>query len=50
MGDKHFGIDTKKLSSYAKEIKTAIDIGVEVAVVIGGGNILEVFKLRSGFR
>ena len=39
MGDKHFGIDTKKLSSYAKEIKTAIDIGVEVAVVIGGGNI-----------
>jgi len=39
MGDQHFGIDTKKLSSYAKEIKTAIDIGVEVAVVIGGGNI-----------
>ena len=39
MGDKKFGIDTKKLSSYANEIKTAIDLGVEVAVVIGGGNI-----------
>ena len=39
MGDKQFGIDTEKLSSYANEIKTAIDFGVEVAVVIGGGNI-----------
>jgi uridylate kinase len=39
MGDKQFGIDTEKLSSYANEIKTAIDYGVEVAVVIGGGNI-----------
>ena len=39
MGDKKFGIDTKKLSSYANEIKTAIDLGVELAVVIGGGNI-----------
>jgi len=39
MGDQKFGIDTKKLSSYADEIKTAIDLGVELAVVIGGGNI-----------
>ena len=39
MGDKQFGIDTEKLSSYANEIKTAVDFGVEVAVVIGGGNI-----------
>tara|TARA_Y100000813_G_scaffold59880_1_gene42307 strand:- start:12128 stop:12835 length:708 start_codon:yes stop_codon:yes gene_type:complete len=39
MGDQKFGIDTKKLSSYANEIKTAIDLGVELAVVIGGGNI-----------
>ena len=39
MGDKQFGIDTKKLSAYANEIKTAVDFGVEVAVVIGGGNI-----------
>jgi len=39
MGEKQFGIDTEKLSSYAKEIKSAVDLGVEVAVVIGGGNI-----------
>ncbi len=39
MGDKQFGIDTEKLSAYANEIKAAVDFGVEVAVVIGGGNI-----------
>ena len=39
MGDKQFGIDTEKLSAYANEIKTAVDFGVKVAVVIGGGNI-----------
>jgi len=39
MGSKQFGIDTEKLSSYALEIKEAVDAGVEVAVVIGGGNI-----------
>ena len=39
VGEKQFGIDTKKLSSYANEIKNAVDLGVELAVVIGGGNI-----------
>jgi len=39
MGDKQFGIDTTKLTSYANEIKSVVDLGVEVAVVIGGGNI-----------
>ena len=39
MGDKQFGIDTEKLTSYANEIKNVVDLGVEVAVVIGGGNI-----------
>jgi len=39
MGEKQFGIDTEKLSSYANEIKNVVDLGVEVAVVIGGGNI-----------
>jgi len=47
MGDKQFGIDTEKLSSYAKEIKTAIDIGVEVAVVIGGGNIFRGIQVEG---
>ncbi len=39
MGEKNFGIDTRKLTAYANEIKSAVDFGVEVAIVIGGGNI-----------
>ncbi|MDY7396024.1 UMP kinase [Aureibaculum sp. 2210JD6-5] len=39
MGDKQFGIDSTRLSQYAKDIKTVIDKGIEVAIVIGGGNI-----------
>lgn len=39
MGDKEFGIDHKILSQYALEIKNAIEQKVEVAIVIGGGNI-----------
>ncbi len=47
MGDKQFGIDTEKLSAYANEIKTAIDFGVEVAVVIGGGNIFRGVQIEG---
>src|SRR5580693_8731695 len=39
MGDRNFGIDSKMLDQYAKEIKAITNIGVQVAVVIGGGNI-----------
>ena len=39
LGDKEFGIDSSVLSMYAKEIKSAVDLGIEVAIVIGGGNI-----------
>jgi uridylate kinase len=39
MGDRHFGLDPKMLELYAKDIKTITDIGVQVAIVIGGGNI-----------
>jgi uridylate kinase len=39
MGEKEFGIDHDRLKQYAEDIKTIIDKGVEVAVVIGGGNI-----------
>lgn len=39
MGNRQYGIDPKRLNDYAKEIKTIIDKGVEVAIVIGGGNI-----------
>lgn len=39
MGDKNYGIDPKMLRQYAEDIKTITDVGVQVAVVIGGGNI-----------
>ncbi len=39
MGDKQYGIDAAVLEQYAGEVKTVVDTGVEVAIVIGGGNI-----------
>lgn len=39
MGDQNYGIDPKILEQYANEIKDCIDLGVEIAIVIGGGNI-----------
>ena len=39
MGERQYGIDPKRLSEYAKEIKQVISQGIEVAIVIGGGNI-----------
>ena len=39
MGDKEFGLDPKMLQQYANDIKSIIDDGVQVAIVIGGGNI-----------
>lgn len=39
MGEKQYGIDPSRLSAYADEIKAVVDKGIEVAIVIGGGNI-----------
>ena len=39
MGSCQYGIDPDRLAEYAHEIKTVIDKGIEVAIVIGGGNI-----------
>lgn len=39
MGDRQYGIDPKRLAEYAAEIKSVIEQGVEIAIVIGGGNI-----------
>ena len=39
MGDRQHGIDPKRLAEYAAEIKNIVEKGVEVAIVIGGGNI-----------
>lgn len=38
-GENSFGIDPNIVARYAKEIKSIVDLGVEVAIVIGGGNI-----------
>lgn len=39
MGEKQYGIDPIRLAEYAEEIKEVADKGVEIAIVIGGGNI-----------
>lgn len=48
MGEKNFGIDHKRLSIYAAEIKAAADAGVEIAIVIGGGNIFRGIQTDNG--
>ena len=45
MGEKQYGIDPERLAEYAAEIKEVVDLGIEVAIVIGGGNI---FRGLSG--
>jgi uridylate kinase len=39
MGEDNFGMDPKVIAQYAQDIKEITDLGVQVAVVIGGGNI-----------
>lgn len=39
MGNRNFGLDAQMLEQYATEIKSITDLGVQVAIVIGGGNI-----------
>jgi uridylate kinase len=39
MGERQFGIDGMRLRQYAEEIKSVVEYGVQVAIVIGGGNI-----------
>ncbi|MDP4663068.1 MAG: UMP kinase [Salibacteraceae bacterium] len=39
MGSQNYGIDSARLMQYGKEIKELVEMGVEVAIVIGGGNI-----------
>lgn len=39
MGNQNYGIDTERLNKYCEEVKTITEMGVEVAIVIGGGNI-----------
>ena len=48
MGENQFGIDNNVLVRYSREIKTVVDSGVEVAIVIGGGNIFRGLQAAEG--
>jgi len=45
MGEQRYGLDEKRLAEYAEQIKEIHDLGVEIGIVIGGGNI---FRGLSG--
>ena len=45
MGAKGYGIDEQRLAAYARQIKEIADLGVQIGIVIGGGNI---FRGLSG--
>ncbi len=47
MGDKEFGLDNKQLKAFAEEIKMVVATGVQVGIVIGGGNIFRGLKGAS---
>ena len=45
MGEQGYGIDVKRLNDYAQQVKDALATGVQIGIVIGGGNI---FRGLSG--
>ncbi len=45
MGEQEFGIESQAIATYAEQIKEVYDMGIELAIVIGGGNI---FRGLSG--
>jgi uridylate kinase len=48
MGSKQFGIDNQRLANYAAEIKEIHEQGIEIAIVIGGGNIFRGVQAEEG--
>jgi uridylate kinase len=48
MGDKQFGIDNNRLNSYAQQIREIKELGIEIAIVIGGGNIFRGVQAEEG--
>jgi uridylate kinase len=48
MGSKQFGIDNQRLANYAAEIKEIHEMDVEIAIVIGGGNIFRGVQAEEG--
>lgn len=39
LGERSHGVDPQRILTYSKEIKEIVDVGIEIAIVIGGGNI-----------
>ena len=48
MGNQDFGIDNNRIKQYAEEIKKIVELGVEIAIVIGGGNIFRGVQAEKG--
>ncbi len=48
MGSQNYGIDTSVAEAVAKEIKEVYDLGIEIAVVVGGGNIFRGVSKSAG--
>jgi uridylate kinase len=48
MGNKQFGIDNERIAQYAQQIKEIAGMGVQVAIVIGGGNIFRGIQAEEG--
>ena len=48
MGEKQFGIDNSILANYASEIKSVVDEGIQIAIVVGGGNIFRGLQAAEG--
>ena len=47
MGERKYGIDNNQVLQYAHDIKGVYDAGIEIAVVVGGGNIFRGLALKS---
>ena len=48
MGEQNYGIDTNVAETVAREIKTVYELGVEIAIVVGGGNIFRGVSKSAG--
>jgi uridylate kinase len=48
MGNQEFGIDNNRIKQYAEEILQIVDLGIEIAIVIGGGNIFRGVQAEEG--
>ena len=48
-GDDHFGINANTVADIARQIKEAKDLGVEIAIVCGGGNMAWCYWCTNGY-